>query len=95
MKWKFENIDIVFTCNDADFERSSNYSRNKLKTNDRIIFIDGGNIDGNSSVNTESDLHENTEDNHNTNEHKPRRKAPKMSDVPTVLGNVDSATDND
>ena len=94
MKWKFENIDIVFTCNDADFERSSNYSRNKLKTNDRIIFIDGGNIDGNSSVNTESDLHENTENNHNINEHKPRRKALKVSDVSTILDDIDSAADN-
>ena len=34
MKWKFENIDIIFTCNESDFERTSNYSRNKLNTNE-------------------------------------------------------------
>jgi hypothetical protein len=90
MKWKFENIDIIFTCNEDDFERTSNYSRNKLKTDDKIIFIDGAHIDGNDSINPESDICESSEDIVNTDKHKPRRKAPKMSDVPTILDNNDS-----
>jgi hypothetical protein len=93
MKWKFENIDIIFTCNESDFERTSNYSRNKLNTNDRIIFIDNPIIDGNDSVNAESDLLESVETDINTNEHKPRRKAAKVSDVPSVLDIVDSLDD--
>jgi hypothetical protein len=90
MKWKFENIDIIFTCNESDFERTSNYSRNKLKTDDRIIIIDGANIDGNDSTNIESDICESSEDIVNTDKHKPRRKATKVSDVPSVLDNNDS-----
>jgi hypothetical protein len=93
MKWKFENIDIIFTCNESDFERTSNYSRNKLNTNDRIIYLDGAVVNGNDSVNTESDLLESVETNIDTNEHKPRRKAVKVSDVPTVLGDNDSPID--
>jgi hypothetical protein len=90
MKWKFENIDIIFTCNEDDFERTSNYSRNKLNTNDKIIIIDGANIDGNDSTDTESDILESSEDIVDTDKHKPRRKAAKMSDVPSVLDNDDS-----
>jgi len=90
MKWKVENIDIIFTCNESDFERTSNYSRNKLKTDDRIIIIDGANIDGNDSTNIESDICESSEDIVNTDKHKPRRKATKVSDVPSVLDNNDS-----
>lgn len=90
MKWKFENIDIVFSCNEDDFERTSNYSRNKLNTNDRIIIIDGANIDGNDSTDIESDILESSEDIIDTNKHKPRRKATKVSDMPTVLDNDDS-----
>lgn len=90
MKWKFENIDIVFSCNEDDFERTSNYSRNKLKTDDRIIIIDGANIDGNDSTNPESDICESSEDTINTNEPKPRRKASKVSDMPTILDNDDN-----
>jgi hypothetical protein len=93
MKWKFENIDIIFTCNESDFERTSNYSRNKLNTNDRIIYLDGSNIDGNDSVNTESDLLESLETDIDTNEHKPRRKTAKVSDVLAVLDIVDSIDD--
>jgi hypothetical protein len=93
MKWKFENIDIIFTCNESDFERTSNYSRNKLNTNDRIIYLDGAVVNGNDSVNTESDLLESVETDIDTNEHKPRRKASKVSDVPTVLDIVDSLDD--
>ena len=26
MKWKFENIDVIFTCHEDDFERTSNYN---------------------------------------------------------------------
>ena len=90
MKWKFENIDIVFSCNEDDFERTSNYSRNKLNTNDRIIIIDGANIDGNDSTDIESDICESSEDIIDTNEPKPRRKATKVSDMPTILDNDDS-----
>jgi hypothetical protein len=124
MKWKFENIDIIFTCNEDDFERTSNYSRNKLNTNDKIIIIDnpivhvdGNNstdistskhsrnklntndriinldnpiIDGNDSVNPESDILESVETDIDTNEHKPRRKTAKVSDMPTILDNDDS-----
>ena len=125
MKWKFENIDIVFSCNEDDFERTSNYSRNKLKTDDRIIIIidnpivhvdgsdstdistskhsrnklktddkiiiiDDANIHGNDSTNIESDICESSEDIVNTDKHKPRRKATKVSDVPTILDNDDS-----
>ena len=93
MKWKFENIDIIFTCNDSDFERTSNYSRNKLNTNDRIIFLDQPTIDGNDSIDIESDIHESTESPIDTIEHKPRRKAPKMSDLSSVLDNDDSTID--
>jgi hypothetical protein len=93
MKWKFENIDIIFSCHENDFERTSNYSRNKLNTNDRIIYLDGAVVNGNDSVNTESDLLESVETDINTNEHKPRRKAVKVSDVPTVLDNDDSPID--
>lgn len=93
MKWKFENIDIVFSCNEDDFERTSNYSRNKLNTNDRIIIIDGANIDGNDSTDIESDICESSEDIIDTNEPKPRRKATKVSDMPTILDNNNS-TDN-
>jgi hypothetical protein len=90
MKWKFENIDVVFSCNEDDFERTSNYSRNKLKTDDRIIIIDGANIDGNDSTNIESDICESSEDIVNTDKQKSRRKATKVSDVPSVLDNDDS-----
>ena len=90
MKWKFENIDVIFSCHEDDFERTSNYSRNKLKTDDRIIIIDGANIDGNDCTNIESDICESSEDIVNTDKHKPRRKASKMSDVPTILDNDDS-----
>jgi hypothetical protein len=93
MKWKFENIDIIFTCKESDFERTSNYSRNKLNTNDRIIYLDGGNINGNDSVNTESDILESTENIYDSNNVKPRRKTVKVSDVPTVLGDNDSPID--
>ena len=93
MKWKFENIDIIFTCNDSDFERTSNYSRNKLNTNDRIIFLDNPIIDGNDSIDIESDLHESVEDIVNNDKPKPRRKAAKMYDLSSVLDNDDS-TDN-
>ena len=92
MKWKFENIDIIFTCNESDFERTSNYSRNKLNTNDRIIFLDQPIINGNDSIDIESDIHESVEDIVNNDKQKPRRKTPKMSDVPTVLDN-DVSTD--
>jgi hypothetical protein len=124
MKWKFENIDIVFSCNEDDFERTSNYSRNKLKTDDkiiiidnpivhidgnnsnnistsehsrnkiktddRIIIIDGANIDGNDSTHTESDICESSEDIVNSDKQKPRRKAAKVSDMPSVLDDNDS-----
>jgi hypothetical protein len=90
MKWKFENIDIVFSCNEDDFERTSNYSRNKLNTNDKIIIIDGANIDGNDSTHIESDICESSEDIVNTDKHKPRRKATKVSDVSTILDDNDS-----
>ena len=93
MKWKFENIDIIFTCNEDDFERTSNYSRNKLNTNDRIIFIDGGNINGNDSPNPESDILESTENTYDCNNVKPRRKATKVSDLSTILDNDDSTID--
>ena len=93
MKWKFENIEMVFTCKDEDFERTSNYSRFKLKTNERIIIIDGANIDGNDSVNTESIVLESLEDSINTNEHKPRRKAAKVSNMSTVLDDTDDIID--
>lgn len=124
MKWKFENIDVIFSCHEDDFERTSNYSRNKLKTddkiiiidnpivhvdgnnstdistskhsrnklntNDKIIIIDGANIDGNDSTHIESDICESSEDIVNSDKHKPRRKASKMSDMPTILDNDDS-----
>jgi hypothetical protein len=90
MKWKFENIDIIFSCSEDDFERTSNYSRNKLKTDDRIIIIDGGNLDGNDSTYTESDICESSEDIVNTDKHKPRRKTTKVSDMPTILDNDNS-----
>jgi hypothetical protein len=93
MKWKFENIDVIFTCHEDDFERTSNYSRNKLKTDDRIIIIDGANIDGNDSTNIESDICESSEDIVNTDKQKSRRKATKVSDVPSVLDNDDSTID--
>jgi hypothetical protein len=93
MKWKFENIDIIFTCHENDFERTSNYSRNKLNTNDRIIYLDDSNINGNDSVNPESDLLESTENTYDSHNVKPRRKAAKVSDVPTVLGDTDSPID--
>jgi hypothetical protein len=93
MKWKFENIDVIFTCNEDDFERTSNYSRNKLKTDDRIIIIDGDNIDGNDSTNIESDICESSENTIDTNEPKPRRKAAKVSDMPAILDNDDSTID--
>ena len=92
MKWKFENIDIIFTCNDSDFERTSNYSRNKLNTNDKIIYLDQPIIDGNDSTNLESDIHESVESPIDTIEQKPRRKAAKMSDLSSVLDN-DVSTD--
>ena len=90
MKWKFENIDIIFTCNESDFERTSNYSRNKLNTDDRIIIIDNPIVDGNDSINIESDICESSEDIVNTDKHKPRRKTSKVSDMPAVLDNDDS-----
>jgi hypothetical protein len=90
MKWKFENIDIVFSCNEDDFERTSNYSRNKLKTDDKIIFIDGAIVDGNDSTDIESDICESSEDIVDTDKHKPRRKATKVSDMPAVLDDNDS-----
>jgi adenylate cyclase class IV len=90
MKWKFENIDIIFTCNEDDFERTSNYSRNKLNTNDRIIYLDNPIVDSNDSTDTESDIHESVESPIDTNESKPRRKAAKMSDMSSVLDNDDS-----
>ena len=93
MKWKFENIDVIFSCHEDDFERTSNYSRNKLKTDDRIIIIDGANIDGNDSTNIESDICESSEDIVNTDKQKSRRKATKVSDVPTILDNDDSTID--
>jgi hypothetical protein len=93
MKWKFENIDVIFSCHENDFERTSNYSRNKLNTNDRIIYLDGAVVDGNDSVNPESDILESVETDINTNEHKPRRKAAKVPDVPSVLGDNDSPID--
>lgn len=93
MKWKFETLDIIFTCNESDFERTSNYSRNKLNTNDRIIYLDQPTIDGNDSPNPESDICESTQNTYDCNNVKPRRKAAKVSDVPTVLDNDDS-TDN-
>jgi hypothetical protein len=90
MKWKFENIDVIFSCHEDDFERTSNYSRNKLKTDDKIIIIDDANIDGNDSINPESDICESSEDIVDTNEHKPRRKASKVSDMPAILDDNDS-----
>ena len=93
MKWKFENIDIIFTCNESDFERTSNYSRNKLNTNDRIIYLDQPIIDGNDSTNPESDILESTENIYDCNNVKPRRKTAKMSDLSSVLDNVDSTID--
>lgn len=93
MKWKFENIDIIFTCNEDDFERTSNYSRNKLNTNDKIIYLDQPIIDGNDSPNPESDIHESVESPIDTDKPKPRRKTAKMSDVPTILDNDDSIID--
>lgn len=93
MKWKFENIDVIFTCNDSDFERTSNYSRTKLNTNDRIIFIDDSNINGNDSVNPESDICESVENIYDSNNVKPRRKAAKVSDVLADLDIVDSLDD--
>ena len=93
MKWKFETLDIIFTCNESDFERTSNYSRNKLNTNDRIIFLDQPIIDGNDSIDIDSNIHEGVEDIVNNDKHKPRRKAAKMSDMSSVLDN-DVSTDN-
>jgi hypothetical protein len=93
MKWKFENIDIIFSCHENDFERTSNYSRNKLNTNDRIIYLDGAVVDGNDSINPESDILEDTENIYNSHNVKPRRKTSKVSDVPTVLDNDDSPID--
>jgi hypothetical protein len=93
MKWKFENIDVIFSCHENDFERTSNYSRNKLNTNDRIIYLDGGNINGNDSINPESDILESTENIYDSHNVKPRRKASKVSDVPIVLGDDDSIVD--
>jgi hypothetical protein len=90
MKWKFENIDVIFSCHEDDFERTSNYSRNKLKTDDRIIIIDGANIDGNDSINPESDICESSEDIVNSDKQKSRRKATKVSDMPTILDNDDN-----
>jgi hypothetical protein len=90
MKWKFENIDVIFSCHEDDFERTSNYSRNKLKTDDRIIIIDGANINGNDSTDIESDICESSEDTIDTNKPKFRRKTAKVSDVPTILDNDDS-----
>ena len=93
MKWKFENIDVIFTCDESDFERTSNYSRNKLNTNDRIIYLDGGNSNGNDSLNPESDILESTENTYDCNNVKPRRKTTKVSDVLAVLDIVDSLDD--
>ena len=93
MKWKFENIDVIFTCNESDFERTSNYSRNKLNTNDRIIFIDDSNINGNDSPNIESDILESVESPIDTNVRKLSRKTTKVSDVLTVLDSTDSPVD--
>lgn len=93
MKWKFETLDIIFTCNESDFERTSNYSRNKLNTNDKIIYLDNPTIDGNDSIDIESNIHEGVEDIVNNDKHKPRRKAPKMSDLSTILDN-DVSIDN-
>lgn len=93
MKWKFETLDIIFTCNESDFERTSNYSRNKLNTNDKIIYLDNPTIDGNDSIDIESNIHEGTESPIDTDKHKPRRKAPKMSDLSTILDN-DVSIDN-
>jgi hypothetical protein len=90
MKWKFENIDVIFSCSEDDFERTSNYSRNKLKTDDKIIYLDQPIIDGNDSTNIESDICESSEDIVNTDKHKSRRKTSKMSDVPAVLDDNDS-----
>ena len=90
MKWKFENIDVIFSCHENDFERTSNYSRNKLNTDDRIIIIDSDNIDGNDSTHIESDICESSENTIDTNEPKPRRKTAKVSDMPAVLDNDDS-----
>jgi hypothetical protein len=90
MKWKFENIDVIFSCSENDFERTSNYSRNKLNTDDKIIIIDGAHIDGNDSTDTESDICESSEDIVNTDKHKPRRKTVKVSDMPAVLDDDDS-----
>jgi len=90
MKWKFENIDVIFSCHEDDFERTSNYSRNKLQTNDKIIIIDNPIVDGNDSTNPESDIFESSEDIVDTDKHKPRRKTSKVSDMPTILDNDDS-----
>lgn len=93
MKWKFENIDIIFTCDESDFERTSNYSRTKLNTNDRIIYLDDSNINGNDSPNPESDICESTENTYDCNNVKPRRKTAKVSDVLTDMDIVDSLDD--
>jgi adenine/guanine phosphoribosyltransferase-like PRPP-binding protein len=90
MKWKFENIETVYTTDQSNFERSVNYSRLKLKTNDKVIIIDDTSIDGNGSVNTESVLCESAEIVESVIENKPRRKAAKMSDLSTVLDSCDS-----
>jgi hypothetical protein len=59
MKWKFENIDVIFSCSEDDFERTSNYSRNKLKTDDKIIIIDNPivHVDGNNSTDISTSKH--------------------------------------
>jgi hypothetical protein len=57
MKWKFENIDIVFSCHEDDFERTSNYSRNKLKTDDKIIIIDTPIVNGSDSTDISTSKH--------------------------------------
>jgi hypothetical protein len=93
MKWKFENIDVIFSCHENDFERTSNYSRNKLNTNDRIIYLDNPIIDGNDSVNAESNLLEDAENPYDSHNVKPRRKAAKVPDVLAVLGDNDSPID--
>jgi len=90
MRWKFENIDVIFSCHENDFERTSNYSRNKLKTDDKIIYLDNPIINGNDSTHTESDICESSEDIVDTDKHKPRRKAAKVSDMPTILDDNDS-----
>jgi hypothetical protein len=90
MRWKFENIDVIFSCHENDFERTSNYSRNKLKTDDKIIYLDNPIINGNDSTHTESDICESSEDIVDTDKHKPRRKATKVSDVPTILDDNDN-----